>query len=667
MMMVLGADAQQVYKASEVMQAISGHRANKAPAVSFETEPFLVYSYGTAQKGAFQIVSTINGTQQVLAYSDNKSFDIENIPTNMTWWLEECVAYCQQQSEADATVRLRAEGEEANGVAQMLTTTWNQNNPFNYRCPMYNDVHTVTGCVPTAMAQAMNYYRHPAVGTGLCEYVTDTHKFEINEDLSTMAFKWGSMIRNYDWYSTPENDDAVAELMYACGVAVGADYCTANEGGTSSSLLIAAQALAENFGYDEDMVCASRDYMKYEDWERLLVQTLDAGHPVLYGANSATSGHCFIFDGYETVDGTVYYHVNWGWGGMDDGYYRVLHLQPETAGIGGSAHLYDSNHEALLNFKPDNGINEGGTMLEMKSLKFDADEISLGTTSVKYIMEDVYNFAVRTFSGELRLYLVDSEGNRMLVSRAGLSDVPYCRGYAKLSANATLPADLPEGVYTAEMTAIMEGTDVETPVYFLNDAPTLRISSSASYKPSVMMQSMTVKLDEANNVEVGLGQVMNYAAMTFTGVLRLAIADTEGNVVERFGTEFPVNGLEHFSSYRGVQTLKGTIPSTISNGRYRLYAVANQTGYDDWAFVEGYTVEGNYITDSGKEVFADLWIKNGKAYADDPFGDDDGIEEIAADELNSGAIYNLNGQRVSSLQLSRPQVVIKDGKKILKK
>lgn len=667
MMMLLGADAQQVYKASEVMQAISGHRANKAPAVSFETEPFLVYSYGTAQKGAFQIVSTINGIQQVLAYSDNKSFDIENIPTNMTWWLEECVAYCQQQSEADATVKLRAEGEEANGVAQMLTTTWNQNNPFNFRCPMYNDVHTVTGCVPTAMAQAMNYYRHPAVGTGLCEYVTATHKFEINEDLSTMAFDWGSMIRNYDWYSTPENDAAVAELMYACGVAVGADYCSANEGGTSASLLIAAKVLAENFGYDEDMVCAMRDYMKYEDWEQLLVQNLDAGYPIIYGANSQVGGHCFIFDGYENRDGEIYYHVNWGWGGMDDGYYRVLHLQPETAGIGGSAYLYDSNHEAVLNLKPENKVNEGFTMLEMKSLKLDADEIAPGTTSVKYIMEDIYNFAVRTFSGELHLYLVDSEGHYTLVSEARSEDVLYHHGYAKLTASATLPADLPEGVYTAELYAMFDGTYVEHPVYCLGDAPTLRISSSASYKPSIMTQSMTVKLDEANNVEMGLGQVLNYGGMTFTGSLCLALTDKDGNLVERFGTEFGVKELGHFSSFRGVQTLKGTIPSTFPNGRYRLYAMANQTGYDDWTFVEGYKVSGGYIIDSGIEVFADLWIKDGKACLEDPFGGDDGIEAIAADELNGGAIYNLNGQRVSSLQLSRPQVVIKDGKKILKK
>lgn len=50
-------------------------------------------------------------------------------------------------------------------VAQLLTTAWSQESPYSDLCPTYTQntktYHYVTGCVATAMAQIMYYYKYP--------------------------------------------------------------------------------------------------------------------------------------------------------------------------------------------------------------------------------------------------------------------------------------------------------------------------------------------------------------------------------------------------------------------------------------------------------------------------------------------------------------------------
>lgn len=69
-----------------------------------------------------------------------------------------------------------------------------------------------------------------------------------------------------------------------------------------------------------------------------------------YSASTqARSGHAFVCDGYKEGD---FFHINWGWGGMSDGYYRLSVLRPNQAGIGGDADAYALNQDAIIGIKP---------------------------------------------------------------------------------------------------------------------------------------------------------------------------------------------------------------------------------------------------------------------------------------------------------------------------
>ena len=61
---------------------------------------------------------------------------------------------------------------------------------------------------------------------------------------------------------------------------------------------------------------------------------LDGGakRVVLYSGFNESSGHQFVIDGY---DGKGFFHVNWGWGGSEDGYFTLATLNPDAKGIGG--------------------------------------------------------------------------------------------------------------------------------------------------------------------------------------------------------------------------------------------------------------------------------------------------------------------------------------------
>lgn len=60
-----------------------------------------------------------------------------------------------------------------------------------------------------------------------------------------------------------------------------------------------------------------RDHYSLEEWMDLLDAELQAKRPVLYSGSSSTVGHQFVCDG---SDGDGLYHINWGWGGYQDGY-----------------------------------------------------------------------------------------------------------------------------------------------------------------------------------------------------------------------------------------------------------------------------------------------------------------------------------------------------------
>ncbi len=294
------------------------------------------YVFNNGHNAGFVIVAGDDCAEDVLGYATNGSFDADNIPENMQAFLQ---GYAEEIAAARALGANNANNGDENVevarkvVAPLIETHWNQHDPYNQMCFKPNGVQCVTGCVATALAQVMYYYQWPKSATTEIPGYTSTYG-DTFDALPSTTFKWNKM---KPVYVNTGNDDeeaelAVAELMWYCGHAVTMNYSAGSSGGYESMI---PDALKNYFGYPGNPSWQQRYKYTSQEWDELIYNELKHGRPVLYGAStSGGSGHEFICDGY---DGHGLYHINWGWGGLSDGYFRLSALRPADQSTGGSS------------------------------------------------------------------------------------------------------------------------------------------------------------------------------------------------------------------------------------------------------------------------------------------------------------------------------------------
>ena len=270
------------------------------------------YIFNRGDDGGFVIVSGDKRTSHsILGYSATGTFRTEEAPANIQAWLDgyaEQITALRQSALTAVRQPMTAPGYPV--VEPLITTTWNQDEPYNAQTPKMSGAHTPVGCTAVAMAQIMNYNRWPLRGTGSIEYAWNNSY--LDRDFSQCTYDWDNL--------------DVAQLMSDVGIA-----CKMNYGVNSSSAseLDAARAYVRNFGYDKGLEFHERRQSdehswRDSDWEQMLRDELDARRPVFYSGAYRNGrnyiGHAFVCDGYDDAG---YFHFNFGWGGVDDGWYRV--------------------------------------------------------------------------------------------------------------------------------------------------------------------------------------------------------------------------------------------------------------------------------------------------------------------------------------------------------
>ncbi|MDR0833877.1 MAG: C10 family peptidase [Candidatus Symbiothrix sp.] len=206
------------------------------------------------------------------------------------------------------------------GVEPLLTTYWAQRAPYNNLVANLGGDYP-TGCVATAMAQIMNYWGHPIQRTrSIPSYTTDGLHISVPAITGTTTYDWVNMKNTTAEYITTAQKNAVAKLMYECGVAVHMDY---KPGGSGAYVLedirnnhTSFAVLPTYFGYDNTIQSKWRGNLNTE-WDDLLISDLNAGRPILYIGYDPAGGHAFVCDGFSCntdAYGRRYFHFNWGWG-----------------------------------------------------------------------------------------------------------------------------------------------------------------------------------------------------------------------------------------------------------------------------------------------------------------------------------------------------------------
>ena len=570
-------------------------------------EAFYVLSYPNSH--CFVMVSGDKRMSPILAYSNENSFAYEDMAPQAQALIKAYAAQAEalQTGAARKLQFYRAPEVTPQKVNQLLTTQWAQRYPFNKRCPVVDGQRTITGCVATAMSQIMNFYKYPKVGIGSISYTTEKNKLPIYIDLSTIYFSWDNMLNSYSSGDyDDEQADAVSNLMFATGASVNMDYGIS---ASSSSLNNAATSFIKHFKYDKDIITIEFNRMSTPTIHQFIMQELIAGRPIpLAGSNKDNEGHAFIIDGM-TPDGDNYpfYHINWGWGGLDDGDFKLPDIE------------YYKDNFMLINCQPENDSIDYASFVQALSLEPSVTKVNpslTGNFSVR--INEVYNSKQGTFNGMLNVYLINSDGTRTKIGERGVQlEHPYFYHY---DVPCKVPKETPLGSYHFEVGAQDLTTGVETTLYFAGEGTVTITDEAVDYVPDMQATKMEYVKSQMNDstVCVSLTTFLNFAAEPFKGDVSLALTSENDKLVCMLGTPIKVSQpYEHFISYSNpLGYLKGVVPDSLPDAIYHLVVMARQEGFEGWGRVKKFDLQGTSIRNAGADLFLNLQIEDHKIKTD---------------------------------------------------
>ncbi len=297
-----------------------------------------VTTYSTSNGvAAFYVFNTTNGfiivaaddcSIPILAYSEEGQLNVNNIPVQMEEYLQvylkEIEYGIEHRLDADESTSLQWNTLRNTGtlngtrttiiVEPLLSTTWDEGCYYNALCPENHSSeqcgHTSTGTVATAMGQIMRYWQYPMVGSGIHSYTPPGYP-EQTAVFGATTYDWNNMPNYLDSLSTEEQINAVATLLWHCGVSVDLKYGSYEPRAFDS---LVPYALKEYFNYSDELFGQYKP--NNASWLTQIEQNLDLGLPVYY--SGLGTGFAAVCDGYDS-NGCL--HFNFGLSGTGNGYY----------------------------------------------------------------------------------------------------------------------------------------------------------------------------------------------------------------------------------------------------------------------------------------------------------------------------------------------------------
>lgn len=607
-----------------------------------QTEVPLFYVFNAIDDAGFVIVSADDNAIPVLGYSTTSTFDSSNLPNNFSKWLE---GYKNQirfiiTHEIKATEEIKKMWEQLENarplnqaakdhqeVPPLLSTKWSQAPFVNDLCPWDDSrsARAVTGCPATAMAQIMKYWQYPANGTGFHSYNHSIY--------GTLSANFGAT--TYDWNAMPDfvegPDNAVATLMYHCGVAVEMNYGVDASGSyviidySPTPQQTCENAFQQFFGYDTQTIQGVlRANYSDQNWKNLLINELDNNRPIQY-AGFGAGGHTWVCDGY---DNNEYFHMNWGWGGHADGYFLLDALNPGSGGTGSGAGTYNDTQQMLIGIQPPSGgsPSNGITLYDAVTVSPNPAFYSNGFE----VRTDLANFGASTFTGDFCAAIFDQNLTfvdfvEVLSDNSLGSNMHFTNGvtFTYPGALTLLPGDYAIGIFYkpagGDWVMVQDGEYenlIPLEVYYSNDIEL--------YQDFLISCGNSIERNLAFSVTL---DILNDGNSTFVGNVGIGIYDLDGYLAAH------------------VQTLTG---ANLDPGYY----------YDDLLFeCDGVDLSpGTYFLAVMHQREGGDWELTGSSYCSNPIFVNITEESLAADAFEPNDTQNEASQLMVSFDGSNAAI-----------
>jgi len=204
-------------------------------------------------------------------------------------------------------------------VAPLLQSKWSQGTAKGQNC--FNDstpYNRVCGCVATAMAQYMRYWRRPrgAIGrkAGYVKVVVNGKtrrwkRYTFGGNGSGGAYDWSNMpLTPHSTTATSYQRQQIGRLCADAGTAIGMKYKGSSSGANTAEV---DEALKKYFKYRNGLSLDSKN--KSSLFTKPIRTNLQADRPVFLSIKRSGGGHAILCDGYGYSSSTLYHHLNMGW------------------------------------------------------------------------------------------------------------------------------------------------------------------------------------------------------------------------------------------------------------------------------------------------------------------------------------------------------------------
>ena len=285
----------------------------------------------------FVIVSGESQMNEVVGYGKLSTGDANALPPQVH-------ALLQQYTE---TVRQVRSGQQPAAslpkslkryVTPLVTAQWGQSYPYNSKTPVINGKPTYTGCVATAAAQFLYFYKWPKQRPAI--YVRKAG--DGDEADTSPTYLWEAMKDTREQVKDFRSVNAVGRLLVDVGKAIRITFGTQ---ASPSNIEYTLDALQNDFGYTTRLL--HRDRMQADEFREAIMQELSDGYPVMVCGGI----HAFIYDGY---DRRGFIHANFGWDGQGDGYYDINTITTPLPGpFMGNGQFWEN--QVVLMAHPKNG------------------------------------------------------------------------------------------------------------------------------------------------------------------------------------------------------------------------------------------------------------------------------------------------------------------------
>lgn len=337
------------------------------------------YAFNAADGNGFVIISGDDELPELVGYSKSGSLSADDMSDGLKYYLKCYTEYVRQVRKG----LIPAHNEKTDNsytpvVAPLIKTLWNQAYPYNKYAPEeknyfskeYN-LHFPIGCEAIAYAQVMNYWQwpkaiNPEVDTLKATYnILDKVGNVLQQKIPTYAFPNAEGNKPYDWerigekkmtYNNAEGVDDYEAKADAVGVFLrDVAYALNMAWGKGGGATFAQLGVLTHY-FDYSMEASTLQANSFEgnnrsqEWLGMIKSDLDKHQPIIYSGTGDAGGHAFVFDGYDSGNRV---HVNWGWGGKDNGWYDIYCLNTsvyDTQGDG--SYDFSNNNSMIYNLHP---------------------------------------------------------------------------------------------------------------------------------------------------------------------------------------------------------------------------------------------------------------------------------------------------------------------------